>query len=93
MCHAEMHITLVWIGGAILGLWLLRAILCGLGRMMRDSFGGVAGKAGQRGAGQRAEPRKYCTHPGCGHLNPPAARFCARCGRSLSGATETNDYG
>lgn len=24
-----------------------------------------------------------CPHAGCGNLNPPRARFCARCGRPL----------
>jgi hypothetical protein len=26
---------------------------------------------------------RMCRNPGCGHGNPPNARYCARCGRRL----------
>lgn len=33
-------------------------------------------------------PPEACSHGRCGHVNPPGARFCARCGRALRGAFE-----
>lgn len=26
---------------------------------------------------------RVCPHPGCGQVNTPGARYCARCGRAL----------
>ncbi|TWT42021.1 hypothetical protein RAS1_31480 [Phycisphaerae bacterium RAS1] len=33
-----------------------------------------------------AEDRRLCPNDGCDHVNPAAARFCARCGRPLPAA-------
>ncbi len=30
-------------------------------------------------------PGQPCPHAGCRNFNPPRARYCARCGRPLSG--------
>ncbi|MFH1746761.1 MAG: zinc ribbon domain-containing protein [Planctomycetota bacterium] len=34
-----------------------------------------------------------CPHPRCGHVNRYGSRFCARCGRALSGRGKVDAYG
>ena len=93
MCLAHVHVMIVWVGGAILGLWLLRAILCGLGRVARGVFRVLGRGAGDAGGDWPPRPAAWsCTEARCGHVNPADARFCARCGRPLSGK-DVDDYG
>jgi uncharacterized paraquat-inducible protein A len=39
------------------------------------------------------EGRVLCSHPSCRHANPPAARFCGRCGRRLARHKDVDAYG
>lgn len=34
-----------------------------------------------------------CERPNCGHVNPPQARYCARCGQRLRRAGDLDEYG
>jgi hypothetical protein len=36
------------------------------------------------GGHRSRQPQVECPDPECGHLNPPHARYCARCGRDLT---------
>jgi hypothetical protein len=37
---------------------------------------------------QRSKYRRICPGEDCGHVNPRRARYCARCGRKLTGPEE-----
>jgi hypothetical protein len=39
---------------------------------------------------QRSKHRRICPGEDCGHVNPKRARYCARCGRKLTGPEEGN---
>lgn len=38
-------------------------------------------------------PGGVCSHPRCGHCNPPGARFCRRCGRGFHVEVSADTYG
>ncbi len=42
---------------------------------------------------RKAGPQRACPHPGCGYLNRPEARYCARCGTALGPPTDVDRYG
>jgi len=65
---------------------VLRAIV----GVLRALFGGGRREAA---ATRASGSRTVCPHPRCGHLNRRGARFCGRCGRSLSSLHELDAYG
>lgn len=88
-------------------VWIIAVLLIGLVgffaillsavvRLLRFTFGWLAGGLGGSGPVSHVEltsaPRR-CGHPRCGHLNPAAARYCARCGHRLHATIDDDCYG
>lgn len=86
-----------WVGGLLLlgivGFFVMAVALAVrfIGFVFRSLFGwpNEAPPEAPRGSGRR----RVCPHRRCGHLNPPAARYCARCGRPLRAAYDVDAYG
>ncbi|MEP0847465.1 MAG: zinc ribbon domain-containing protein [Phycisphaerae bacterium] len=55
------------------------------------SGGGHRRRRGRRAAINEWDP--VCAQPSCGHVNPPAALFCARCGSPLNRWREIDHHG
>lgn len=77
----------VWIGGALLiGFFgFFAVVLTALARMVRFVVRAVLPRDHDEDAAGMltSEKPRQCRQPRCGHLNPPDARYCARCGSSL----------
>jgi len=68
---------MIWVSSDWLGMPLVFAILLVGGLLL------VLGTL-LRGIGPAARaPGSVCPDPECGHINPPNARYCARCGQRL----------
>lgn len=68
---------------------VVRAMLTMMARLFRGgpgSDGGVTRAAGPSGA-------RPCPDPKCRTVNAAEAKYCARCGRDLTGAPTTGDDG
>lgn len=90
--------VVVWIIGALLiGLVGFFAILLSaVVRLVCFTFRWLArGVSGARPVGhaELTSPPRRCRHPRCGHLNPGAARYCARCGHRLHATIDDDCYG
>ncbi len=95
MYLADGGITFVWFGGVLLiGFVGFVAVLLGaLARVIRFVLRALFGGGDLETAGGRvAAWPQTCGRPRCGHLNPPGARFCARCGHALDDP-DRNDNG
>lgn len=89
-----------FVGFFVVLLGLAVRVVKALLRLAAWPFRGLCGCARSSSAPDalpRAVPRRSgparCPVPRCGHVNPPAARYCARCGRPLSGEPDVDDYG
>lgn len=74
----------------VIGFFIMAAtmIFSALGSLLRMFVG-------DRGAGGRAARNRAanCTHTTCGHVNPPGARFCGRCGAPIRSDQNWDSYG
>lgn len=87
----------VWIGGALLiGFFgFFAVVLTALARMVRFVLRAALPRDHDEDVPEvsaSAAPR-LCMQPRCGHLNPPGARYCARCGSSLGHENNVEHYG
>lgn len=95
---AEANVVFVVIGTMLVGvvgfvvmvfalLWsAFDALRRGLG------FGSRARRVRRLERDEFAYVHVACGHADCRHVNPPGARFCARCGRALR-RPDVDDYG
>lgn len=85
------------IAAIVLGAYALVSLLFGL---VRGAWRMLAGAPtdddpARLSPPNRRRPRQYrraCPHDGCGHLNRPEARFCARCGAQLGAPQPVDAY-
>lgn len=87
----------VWIGGALLiGFFgFFAVVLTALARMVRFVLRAALPRDHDEDAAttSAAAAPRLCAQPRCGHLNPPGARYCARCGSSLGNQNDVERYG
>lgn len=97
---ADGGIVILWVSGlilaGILGFFFMAVVI--VGKVIGFIFRALTGDASERSRpGQAPPPRhtmgRVCPHRRCAHLNPRNARFCARCGRPLRSAYDTDPYG
>lgn len=93
-------IIVLWIGGLVLagivGFVVMALVLAGklVGLLFRSLVGGPAEAAsGRRASRARDAGSVVCPQRRCAHVNAWNARFCARCGRPLRRAYDTDLYG
>ncbi len=74
----------VWVGGALLlGFFGFFAVLvAAVVRIVRAIIRALL-PVWHRTEDVGTSDARACVNPRCGHVNPPGARFCGRCGNSL----------
>jgi hypothetical protein len=99
MFLADVPFVLVFAGLLMLGIvGFLIMVVTMIFSAIGSAFRALIGRP-ERSAEGDERPRPVvavgivCERPGCGHVNPPRARFCARCGRRLVRAGELDEYG
>lgn len=87
MMLADGGIVIVWVVGVLLigfaGFFIV--LLAALGRLLRGAWRAATWPFS---CGRHASPNlpptpRTCRQPRCGHINPPDARYCGRCGDAL----------
>lgn len=92
MLLADGGFTLVLIGGLFIIGAAIVAVIRTLCRAIAWLFGCGCEQRIETSASEPAAQR-ICPHPRCGHVNPGAARYCARCGTALGPPTDVDRYG
>ena len=99
MILADGGISILWVAGILLVgcLSLLVMLLVAVGRLVRWVLWLVFAPFRRRRSLPGPPPpirvQRRCPQPRCGHVNPPGARYCGRCGGALRPVNNVDRYG